>query len=142
MTYTTLAILTDRFGDRALVDLTDRADPATGAIDVAVIDRALADTDAVIDGYLKGRYVLPLVETPPLLVDIASSIAIYKLHRYTPDEKIKKDYDDAMRSLRDIARGDLRLDVAGAEPEGSGSSGVQATDRERPMTPENLRGFV
>jgi len=142
VTYASLAQLTARYGERMLVQLTDRDTPATGAVVVAVIDRALADTDAAIDGYLAGRYVLPLAETPPLLADLAQAIAIYKLHPYQPDPKIERDYTDAMKQLSLIATGTIRLPVAGVEPAGSDAAGVMVVDRERDFTPENLTGFV
>lgn len=142
MSYCTQQQLVDRYGEAMLIDLTDRDDPPAGAIVSAVIDGAIADADAAIDGYLKGRYALPLTATPPLLRDLAMPIAVYKLHRNIASEKVRQDYDDAMRALREIASGAIRLDVAGAEPEGSGSSGVRATDRAREMTPDNLRGFI
>lgn len=142
MSYATQAQLVERYGQSMLLDLTDRAEPPAGAIDPAVVDRALADTDALIDGYLKGRYALPLASTPPLLRDLALSIAVYKLHRNVASEKIRQDYEDAMRSLREIASGAVRLDVAGTEPAGSGATGVRTNDRERPFTEDNLKGFV
>lgn len=142
MTYCTLQQLTDRFGEKMLRQLTDRATPAAGAIDEAVVDRALADADATINGYLAGRYKLPLEETPALVADIAQSITIYKLHGSVVAEKIDTDYQDAIRRLREIASGVVRLDVAGVEPASSGTEGVRVTDREREMTPENLKGFM
>lgn len=142
MPYVDLSRLTDRYGASMLVDLTDRATPATGEIDAGVVARAITDTGAMIDGYLSGRYRLPLVETPSLLVDLAAQIAIYKLHRYSPDEKIAQDYKDAIATLGKIATGTVRLDVAGVEPAASGSSGVQTNDRERPFTEDNLKGFI
>lgn len=142
MSYTNLQELIGRYGEAMLVDLTDRADPPAGSVDAGVIDRALADADALIDGFLKGRYLLPLAATPPLVRDLALAIAVYKLHRNVASEKIRQDYDDALRTLRDIAAGTVRLDVAGAEPTASGASGVRTNDRERPFTPDNLRGFV
>jgi phage gp36-like protein len=142
LTYATQAQLTDRYGARTLIALTDRAEVATGAIVTAVVDRALADTDAQIDGHLAARYALPLTATPALIADIAQVIAIWKLHPYDPDPKIRRDYDDALRALRDIADGRVKLDLAGAEPEGSGSGGVRITDRERPLTETNLKGFI
>ena len=143
MTYTTLAQLTDRYGLAFLVSLTDRATPPTGAVDTAVVDRALADTDAAIDGYLAGRYQLPLSETLAQIADLAQAIAIYKLHSRTVSDKIAEDYKQALATLKQIATGVQRLSkVTGVEPASSGSSGVQATDRERPMTNENLKGFV
>lgn len=142
MTYATLQQLSDRYGEEMLVLLTDREEVASGDIDMAVIGRALADTDAMIDGFLKGRYVLPLAETPPLLADIAQMIAIWKLHRHQPNEKIEKDYKEAMTLLDRIATGKVRLPIDGAEPATSGGSGARITDRARPLTAENLKGFI
>jgi len=142
VTYATLTQLTDRYGLQMLVNLTDRAEEATGEIGAAVIDRALADTDAFIDGFLAGRYALPLAETPPLLADLAQVIAVWKLHTHQPDAKIEADYKDARKTLESIARGDVRLPVAGVEPAGTGGSGARITDRERPFTEANLKGFI
>lgn len=142
MPYATLALLTDRYGERLLVALTDRGELATGAVDATVVDRAIADTDALIDGYLAGRYVLPLAATPPLVTDIAQAIAIWKLHVYQPDPKIEADYKEAVRQLQQIAQGAIRLPVAGVEPASQGGSGARLTDRDRPMTAENLKGFI
>ncbi|MEE2916658.1 MAG: DUF1320 domain-containing protein [Pseudomonadota bacterium] len=142
MTYATLAGLTDRFGLDLIVQLTDRAAVPTGLVDAAVMARALADADAVIDASLAVRYRLPLDSVPAIVVDIALSIAIYKLHRFAPDPKIKDDYDQALRDLREIAAGTKRLDVAGIAPVSSGAGGVVTTDRARPLTPETLTGFV
>ena len=142
MPYITLDQLTDRDGERLLVQITDRAAPPVGSVDTAVVNRALADTDAVIDGYLAGRYALPLAEVPPLLTDLGQAIAIYKLHMFEPDPKIAQDYKDALASLDRIAKGVIRLPVTGIEPESSGASGVVTIDREREFTPENLTGFI
>ena len=143
MTYATLAHLIDRFGADMLITLTDRAQPATGTIDAVVVDRALADADAVIDGYIGGRYVLPLTDVPPLLPDIARSIAIWKLHTFKPDDKITEDYKDALRTLRDISDGKITLAVPSASaPATVEGSGARLTDRERPLTAENLKGYI
>lgn len=142
MAYTSLAELTDRFGEHTLIGLTDRSDPATGAIDTDVVDRALADTDAQIDMSLGVRYKLPLATTPPAIADIAQMIAIWKLHVYAPNDKIAIDYKNAQTALRDLSSGTFRLDLAGLEPESSGGSGVQITDRERPLQADKMQGFI
>jgi phage gp36-like protein len=134
--------LIKRFGEPMLLDLTDRATPPAGAIDAAVVTGALDDTSAAIDGYLKGRYVLPIAATPPLLRDLCQAIAIYKLHRSSAPEKIRDDYMDALKTLALISNGTIRLDVAGVEPAASGTSGVRTTDRDRPLTNQNLRGYI
>lgn len=142
MSYATQQVLVDRFGERLLLQVADRADPPAGAIDADVVARALADTDAMIDGYLAGRYALPLFDTPPMLIDLAAQIAIYKLHLYTPDAKIADDYKDAVATLTKISNGVVKLPIAGIEPAGSGSAGVVAIDRERDFTPENMTGWI
>ncbi len=142
MTYATQDDLVARYGTFMVLEMTDRADPPTGEIDAAVVTHALDDADAVIDGYLKGRYVLPLAQTPRLVRDLAQAIAIYKLHRDTVSEKIRREYEDAIATLKQIGTGAIRLDVAGAEPEASGSSGVQFSDRPRDMTPDNMKGWI
>jgi phage gp36-like protein len=140
MSYTSLQQLTDRYGEPMLVDLTDRAD--TGVVDQAVVDRALADTDAMIDGYLAGRYALPLASTPAQVADLAQAIAVYKLHKNVVSEKIRDDYRGALKMLEQIAAGTIRLDVAGVEPAASGSSGVRTNEQERPLTAETMKGYI
>lgn len=142
MAYATLEELTDRFTERLLLQLTDRSFPPAGVVDQDVVDRALADTDAVIDGYLAGKYRLPLSQVPPLVVDLAQVIAIYKLHPFDPDPKITKDYEHALKTLLQIAQGTVKLPAAGVEPAATSGSGVLTNDRARPFTEENLKGFV
>lgn len=142
MTYATQQILADRYSTRALIELSDRGDVVTGQINTAVIDRALTDADALIDGYLASKYSLPLASVPPLVVDLAAKIAFYNLHPHATDEKVRADYQDAMRMLRDIASGAIRIPSAGIEPATTGSSGAVFSDRERDMTPDNLGGYV
>lgn len=143
MPYASLSGLTARYGERMLVDLTDRAYPPTSEIDMDVVHAALEDTDALIDGHLAGRYALPLATTPRLLATAAETIAIYKLHAQVVPEKIEKDYRDQLKLLQALASGDVRLPGAdGVEPASSGASGVLATDRPREMTPDTLRGYI
>lgn len=143
MPYTSLQKLIDRFGQSLLIALTDRAEVATGQIDETVVASALADTDALINGYLANKYRLPLTETHDLLEALARDIAIYKLHISHVDEKIEADYAAAIQSLKGLSSGAIRLTgESGAEPAGSGTSGARLTDRDRPMTEDNLRGFI
>lgn len=142
MPYTSLDRLARRFGSTMLVQLTDRGEVATGVVDVAIVDQALADTDAVINASIGKRYLLPMAEVPALVADLALSIAIYKLHVTMPDEKIERDYDQAMKDLGALASGAKMLDVAGIEPATSGAGGVVTSDRPRMFTNESLRGFI
>ncbi|WP_149589828.1 gp436 family protein [Tabrizicola flagellatus] len=142
MPYVTQAQLIERFGEQMLIALTDRGTDAFGVVDPDVVARALAETDALIDGYLAGRYALPLTAAETLLVNVAGSIAIYLLHRYEAPEKVVADYRMAIGTLEQISRGTIRLTAAGAEQPSTGATGVQIADRERPFTEDNLKGFI
>lgn len=140
--YTTLAALTARYGADMLIRATDRGDVATGVIDAAVVAKACQDASDVIDGYLAGRYALPLVTVPALIAALAEDLAIWRIHPYEPDPKLKADYEAAMRSLRDIAAGTIRLPIAGVEAPASSEDSVRFTDRERPFTTDSMKGFI
>ncbi|MGB3407089.1 MAG: DUF1320 domain-containing protein [Jannaschia sp.] len=142
MPYVTLEQLEDRYGTSMLVALTDRGAVASGTVDPDTVARVLTDTDAVIDGHISARYVVPVVGTDTLLTDIAGAIAIYKLHRHEPDEKVTRDYKDALASLVSIARGQVRLSIEGVVPAETGGTGAQFVDRERPFTAKNLKGLI
>lgn len=142
MTYATQPDLVTRYGSGLLVELTDRGEEPTGEIDGLVVDKAASGTDALIDGYLQGRYVLPLAETPPLIRELAEAITIYKLHRFSPSEKIEDEHKAALVILDKVAKGIVRLPVAGIEPAVKPGNGVRATDRERPLTAASLKGFI
>lgn len=142
MPYVTLAQLIERYGEPALIAVTDRAEFATGVVNEASIDRAIADADALIDGYLVRKYALPLAEAQPLLVKIAGSLVFYDLHTYQPDEKIVSEQKLALAMLRDIASGTVALTVAGLEADNVAGSGARITDRDRLMTQDNMKGFI
>ena len=142
MPYATLQELTDRYGAALLVALTDRGEVATGMVDSAVVTKALADASEVIDGFLAVKYVIPLVTVPGLVNDLCKSIAIYKLHITMPEEKIARDYQDAMKSLRDISDGRLRIPAEGVEPASTGSTGAILTDRDRDFSAVTMKGFI
>lgn len=142
MPYVTQAQLTDRAGEQMLIALTDRGTDALGVIDVDVVNRILADTAALIDGYLARRYALPLSVAQPMLVDVAGSIALYKLHTHEPDPKIRQDYVDAVKTLERVASGTIILTAAGIEAPSTGTTGARFTDRERPFTADNMKGFI
>jgi phage gp36-like protein len=143
MAYCTLAQLTDRYGLSLLIDVSHRDGARPAEPDAALFARVIADADALIDSYLKGRYQLPIAgAVPPVLTDLSQTIALYKAHSSVAGDKIRKDYEDALKTLKDIGSGAARLDVAGAEPAASGASGARITDRERPFTEKNLEGWI
>jgi phage gp36-like protein len=142
VSYTTLSALTDKFGEPMLVALTDRGELATNTVDLDVINRAITDAAAMIDGYVSVRYALPMLEVPDLIGRLALAIAIYDLHVSSPDDKIKNDYEAALKTLMQISSGAVRLPIDGKPAAETGGSGARVTDRQRPMTAESLKGFI
>jgi len=116
MAYATLADLVSRHGEDELAQLTDRV--GAGVPDATIVERALTDADAEIDGYLASRYAMPLAIVPPVLARIACDIARYRLWADRASEEVRRRYEDARRVLESIARGQvsLGLPATNAEP--------------------------
>lgn len=129
MPYATQADLVSRFGAEELVQLTDRLNG--NAIDSAIVSVALADADAILDGYLGGRYATPVTPTPPLLLRLAADVARFLLHKDRPSESVRQAYEDALKMLGDLADGTAVL--AGALP---------ATSAATPALPQGLARFT
>jgi phage gp36-like protein len=142
MSYANQTDLTRRYGLAMLVAATDRGAVPMGVPDADAVASALAAADGVIDAYLGGRYALPLSSVPDQIVTVAMEIAIYKLHAYDCPPKLKDDHDAALRMLRDIADGRVKLNLAGVEAAGTGDTGARITDRERPFTADNMTGYI
>ena len=77
-----------------------------------------------------------------LITDLSQRIAIYYAHANVAADKIRTDYETALKQLRDIAGGMIVLDAAGVEPAPSGASEVITNEPERTFTPDSLKGFV
>ena len=140
MTYATQSDLTTRFSERELVQLTDRADEPTGAIDAARVTRALEEADNIIKSYVGVRYALPLASVPPLLVDLACDLARFKLYDTGATEEVRNRYDDAIARLKALATGTAVLDIAGIEPEGRDDL-VFTDPGERLFSRDKMRGL-
>lgn len=119
MAYATLADLVARFGEEQLVQLTDRL--AAGVIDEAVLDQAIADASALIDGYLAGRYPVPLSPAPAILVGYACDLARYNLFpdaNLADDHAVRIRHRDAIRFLELVGQGRLSLGMTPAATAG------------------------
>lgn len=114
MSYCTIQDLIDRFGEAELIQLTDRQ--RTGIIDDGVVSRAISDATAEIDGYLAGRYTLPLETVPAALTRIACSIARYHLYDARATEQVSKNYDTALSFLRSVAKGNIAIGAGSVAP--------------------------
>lgn len=110
MPYATQDDLIRAFGEEELISLTDRASPPLGAIDTAVLAQAQAESSGEIDGYLEGRYTVPLSPVPPIVVVIDKDITRYRLYTNVVPEQVQKRYDDWVKYLTLVGQGKILLD--------------------------------
>ncbi len=138
MTYATQQNMIDRFGEPELVLLTDRA--RLGVLDAAVLAQALADADAEIDGYLAGRYALPLAAVPEKLALLACDLARFYLYKDAAPETVRDRQADAVKYLSLVGQGKIPLVHAG-QAEAPQSGGVQFAAPGRVFGADTLAGY-
>ncbi|MDX9860889.1 MAG: DUF1320 domain-containing protein [Rhodospirillales bacterium] len=141
MSYATLQDLIDRFGEDELIQLTDRADPPAGTIDETVAARALADADELIDGYVAGRYRVPLAPIPAMVTRLACDLARFFLHDDLPTDSVKEAHQAALKTLREISAGTVKLQAAGVEAASGSGGDVLVSGPGRVLTSDSLKGF-
>ena len=83
MSYATPADIINRYPNRDLVQLTNE-NPTITTVNTTVLQQALNDASAEIDGYIGGRFTLPLTDPPAVLSRLASDVAIYRLQALRP----------------------------------------------------------
>lgn len=144
MSYATSQDMINRYPNRDLVQLTNE-DPTATAIDTVPIDQALADASAEIDSYIEARFALPLTDPPPVLIRLATDIAIYRLQSLRPLhdlEDARRRYQDAVNILTRVAAGDLTLGIAASGLEPALAAAVETVDGpDRVFDRSKLRGF-
>ena len=113
MKYATEQDIIDRYSQEQLLITFDR--DGDGAVDldgegVSVAEKSLTDATEEIDGYLSGRYNLPLDTVPKILTFMAVDIALYKGSVETAvTEERRTRYQDAIRFLTKVAEGKIQL---------------------------------
>lgn len=112
MAYASVADLVLRYTEPTIAGLTDLK--RLGAVDVEVAQQGLDDAAAEIDGYLAGRYELPLPTPVRLLSMYCCDIAVYRLatgKRQLTEDMVHR-YEAAIAYLKLVAAGKAGLGVA------------------------------
>lgn len=107
MSYATADAMIKKFGEHELIQLTDNEEPYLDGINYDKLNAALQEANSEIDGYLMGRYKLPLQTVPPFLESLACHMAHYHActGAMTDDDPIRTRYDDAIKKLEGISKG-------------------------------------
>lgn len=122
MAYATQQDMIERFGEREIIELTNREIPRGDTVDADVLDRALEDAAGDVDSRLAGRFSVPLPNTPHLINRLCCDLARFYLYENAATEQVTKRYEMALKTLTSIAKGEIRIgvDEAGNEPSTSG----------------------
>jgi phage gp36-like protein len=139
MAYCTLADID--VPEKDLIELTD--DNNVGVVDQAVIDKAIAAAGELIDGYLRGRYTLPLDPLPGLLKTLALDIVIYRIYtrrvRLAPPEALTDRYKNSLKLLDQIATGKISLGTEALNGQDTPETGgAQSAAPDRVFTRDKL----
>lgn len=108
--YATVSDFVLRIGERESIELTDRE--MTGVVDESILQVALKDSSSQIDGYLNGRYRLPLSNIPNNLTRICCDLARYHLtskSSVTMTEEVENRYKFCIKELEQISKGIVSL---------------------------------
>ncbi|MGZ3619150.1 MAG: gp436 family protein [Candidatus Binataceae bacterium] len=152
MVYAQPSDMIARYPNRDLVQLTNE-DPTQQVVDDSVLQQALADASAEIDGYLESRFTLPLSDAPAVLARLTCDIAMYRLQALRPLHDLaeaRRRYEDAVAVLVRVADGTLTLGLAPDNQEPGEAAGSVVTEAggdtagtlpRRVFSRGNLKGF-
>ena len=111
MTYCTIDDIEKHTSSPTLIQLS--SDDGQEAVNRVGVEEAILYASTLIDGYLRGRYSLPLDTHFPLLRIIAIDLSVYRLYsrrmRNEMPEVIETAYKSAIATLRDIQKGVISL---------------------------------
>ncbi|MEW6115378.1 MAG: DUF1320 domain-containing protein [Nitrospirota bacterium] len=142
MPYCTLDDIKKAIPESNIIQLTD--DNGLGAVDQAKVDDAIAYADQIIDGYLRGRYTLPLSSVPGLIGKLSVDLAIFHLYgrkfEMELPEGIMARYKNAIKLLEQIQKGLLSLGIESSSTE-AGHYKTNKTSEDRTFSKDVLDAY-
>ena len=151
MSYSTRAEVRDMVKDDALnaiIGDTFIEDPVEREELVSpIIDAAIADADAEIDGYLAKRYAVPLSPAPKVINKFSKDIAVYNLFsRIGIDESTDQKtyltrYNAAIKFFELVADGKVSIGTEADDPASAAATGFSAKSNTRLFTRGSMRGM-
>ncbi|MDR2925941.1 MAG: DUF1320 domain-containing protein [Azoarcus sp.] len=115
MPYCTLADLQLAIPEQTLVWLSND-DAAATAMNPAVVDEAVRQAEELVDGYLRGRYSLPLSPVPSIVKDMTVNLARHWLYARRPEgnelpDAVTRTYKAAFQMLEAIRDNKITLGI-------------------------------
>ena len=138
--YCDLDDLKNAVPEEVIIQLTD--DDDTGSVDTDKTDSAMNDAAELIDGYLRGRYTLPLAPTPEIVKRLSVDISIYYLYQrrldLTMPESLENRYKNSIKLLEQIMKGQVTFAQTGDDIAGSLNLKVNKTSDDRLFTMDTM----
>lgn len=110
---TTADLIAATLSEDELRQLTD--DEGIGAVNSARVSAAIDAGDQIIDGYLRGRYILPLTVVPSLIRKLSVDLAVYHLYqrrrRDAMPDSLQLQYKNTIGLLDKIQKGTIVLGI-------------------------------
>ncbi len=134
MFYCTAEDIEIQLGKEPLIQLTnDNCEQNT--IDTVVCEEAILYSSTLIDGYLRGRYNLPLNTQFPLLRVVAMDLSIYRLYsrRIMTEipEVVCDAYKNAIKTLENLQKGIITLETQDNQTLQNGEYKTNKTELDR-----------
>lgn len=116
---------------------------AAAAAALAKVNRVLQDAEQTINGYLAGRYQLPLSNAPEVLERIASQLARYFLYDDMATEQITTLYKDSIKFLDSVSNGKVQLGPTDQGANAQPSAGAEMVNGgDLVFSRSNSKGFI
>ena len=142
--YCTLYDIKQQVSENTLIEITD--DVQANEINTVIIDEAILYSETLIEGYLRGRYTLPLATIPVLIKIIAADLTVFRLYsrRFQTDmpASIDDKYKNSIKLLEQIQKGiiSLGIEVPQSPPE-RGEYMTNKTSSDRIFTKSFINKF-
>lgn len=120
--------MVDRFGQVELIRLTTPADQDMDTVQADPVLRALDEASALIDGYLRRRYQVPLDLVPAEVKRATCFLARYDLSQgenKEPSEQVVSARKETISWLTQVSKGEVLLPLAEVAPGDNSFARVQ-----------------
>ncbi|WP_087022413.1 gp436 family protein [Thaumasiovibrio subtropicus] len=145
MTYCNALDMIERYGTEELAQLTNQGvNHDDTAIDTQTLDRAIDDACATIDGYIGGRYRLPLPTLPRILTRFACDLARYYLYDDVLDEahQAHKRHQEAISYLKSVSKGLVQLGFDDNHTKADTNNSATITSSGSVFARDQSKGFI
>ena len=112
-----------------------------------IVEQAIADADAEIDGYLAKRYKVPFAKTPQVINKFAKYIALYNMvSRKGVDENDREKtyltrFNAAIAFLTKVAEGRISIGVSENNTEDAARIGFSMSNSPRLFSRGSMKGW-